>query len=92
MYPSEAKVVYAEQHEDLWIEFAEESVERADYPELKETPGLSKAAFAEKIRNLDQAALLVLERGDCSACFLGLFAARHIVRRERFVNRLIKTH
>ncbi|WP_042663433.1 hypothetical protein [Haloferax sp. ATB1] len=53
MYPSEAKVVYAEQHEELWIEFVEEAVERAGYPELKETPGLSKAEFAEKIRNLD---------------------------------------
>ena len=53
MYPSEAKIVYAEQHEDLWIEFVEEAVERAGYPELKETPGVSKAEFAEKIRNLD---------------------------------------
>ncbi|MGB9958746.1 hypothetical protein ACOZ4B_20455 (plasmid) [Haloferax prahovense] len=53
MYPSEAKVVYAGEHEELWIEFVEEAVERAGYPELKETPGLSKAAFAEKIRNLD---------------------------------------
>ncbi|QOS13518.1 uncharacterized protein HfgLR_21475 (plasmid) [Haloferax gibbonsii] len=53
MYPSEAKVVYAEQHEELWTEFVEEAVERAGYPELKETPGLSKAEFAEKIRNLD---------------------------------------
>ena len=53
MYPSEARIVYAEQHEGLWIEFVEEAVERAGYPELKETPGLSKAEFAEKIRNLD---------------------------------------
>jgi len=53
MYPSEAKIVYAEQHEELWIEFVEEAVERAGYPELKEAPGLSKAEFAEKIRNLD---------------------------------------
>lgn len=53
MYPSEAKIVYAEQHEELWIDFVEEAVERAGYPELKETPGVSKAEFAEKIRNLD---------------------------------------
>ncbi|MCO8266052.1 hypothetical protein NKF06_05495 [Haloferax sp. AB510] len=53
MYPSEAKVIYAEQHEELWIEFVEEAAERAGYPELKETPGLSKTAFAEKIRNLN---------------------------------------
>ncbi|RDZ48796.1 hypothetical protein C5B91_21635, partial [Haloferax sp. Atlit-10N] len=39
MYPSEAKVAYAEQHEELWIEFVEEAVERAGYPELKETLG-----------------------------------------------------
>jgi len=51
-----------------------------------------KSDFAEKIRNLDEVALLVLECGDCSARFLGLFAARHIIRRERFFNRLIKTH
>jgi len=37
-------------------------------------------------------ALLVLERGDCPARFLRLFTPRHIVRGERFVNRLIKTH
>ncbi|MDF9748437.1 hypothetical protein [Natrinema salsiterrestre] len=53
MYPSEAKLVYAEQHEDLWIEFVEEAVERAGYPELTETPGLSRAEFAEKIQDLD---------------------------------------
>ena len=53
MYPSEAKIVYAEKHEDIWVTFVEESVERAGYPELKETPGLSKAEFAEKIRDLD---------------------------------------
>lgn len=53
MYPSKAKIVYAEKHEELWIEFVEEAVERAGYPELKEKPGLSKVEFAEKIRNLD---------------------------------------
>jgi len=53
MYPSEAKIVYAEKHEDLWVEFVEEAVRRAGYPELEETPGVSKAEFAEKIRSLD---------------------------------------
>jgi hypothetical protein len=53
MYPSEAKIVYAEKHEDLWVTFVEEAVNRAGYPELKDTSGLSKAEFAEKIRNLD---------------------------------------
>ena len=52
MYPSEAKIVYAEKHQDLWVTFVEEAVERAGYPELKETPGLSKAEFAGKIRDL----------------------------------------
>ena len=51
MYPSEAKIVYAEKHEELWIEFVEIAVERAGYSELKETPGLSKADFAEEIRH-----------------------------------------
>ena len=46
-------MVYAEQHEELWIEFVEEAVERAGYPDLKEAPRLSKTEFAEKIRNLD---------------------------------------
>ena len=53
MYSSEAKIVYAEKHEDLWIEFVEEAVERAGYLELKETPGLPKGEFAGEIRNLD---------------------------------------
>jgi len=35
MYPSEAKIVYAEKHEDLWVTFVEEAVNRAGYPELK---------------------------------------------------------
>lgn len=52
-YPAEAKTVYATAHEELWIEFAEEAVERTDNPELMGTPGLSKAEFAEKIRNLE---------------------------------------
>ena len=53
MYPSEAKNIYAKNHEVLWAGFVEEAVERAGYPELKEAQGLSKKAFAEKIRNLD---------------------------------------
>lgn len=53
IYPSEAKIIYARKHEKLWIEFVEEAVERAGYSELKEVSGLSKAEFAEKIRNLD---------------------------------------
>ena len=53
MYPSEAKAVYATRHEELWIEFVDEAVERAGEPELMETTGLSKAEFAEKIRNLE---------------------------------------
>ncbi|MDL0145125.1 hypothetical protein [Halobacterium salinarum] len=53
MYPTEAKEVYAKEHEELWIEFVEEAVERTGYPELTETSGLSKAEFAEKIRNLE---------------------------------------
>lgn len=52
MYPSEAKAVYATEHEELWIEFVEEAVERAGKPELLEASGLSKVEFAEKIRNL----------------------------------------
>ncbi|MCO8245359.1 hypothetical protein [Haladaptatus sp. AB643] len=53
MYPSEAKMVYAEKHEELWIQFVEQAVERAGYSELKEAQALSKADFAEKIRDLD---------------------------------------
>ena len=53
MYPSEARVVYAEKHEELWIGFVEEAVERAGYPELKGMPRLSKTEFAEQIRTLE---------------------------------------
>jgi len=53
MYPHEAKVFYAEKHQDLWIEFVEKAVERAGFPELTDTTGISKAEFAEKIRRLD---------------------------------------
>lgn len=52
MYPSEAKEAYARQHEELWIDFVEEAVERSGHPELKTTPGISKPEFAEEIRNL----------------------------------------
>mgnify|MGYP007099777603 CR=1 FL=1 len=47
------EAVHATAHEELWIEFVEEAVERTDNPELMETPGLSKAEFAEKIRTLE---------------------------------------
>jgi hypothetical protein len=47
------EVLHATAHEELWIEFVEEAVERTDNPELMETPGLSKAEFAEKIRTLE---------------------------------------
>ncbi|RQG86172.1 hypothetical protein EA462_17020 [Natrarchaeobius halalkaliphilus] len=53
LYPSEAKKRYAEEHEQLWISFVEEVVERVERSDLKDTPALSKSAFAEEIRNLD---------------------------------------
>jgi prophage maintenance system killer protein len=53
MYPHEADVLYAQEHEELWRDFVEEAVERAGYPELKDAPGLSKADFAERIRQLE---------------------------------------
>jgi prophage maintenance system killer protein len=53
MYPHEAKVLYAEMHEDLWIEFVEQAIERAGYPELADTTGISKAAFVAKIQQLN---------------------------------------
>jgi len=52
LYPSEAKEIYAKEHEQLWIEFVEEAVNRAGESHLIDSPGLSKAQFAEKIRNL----------------------------------------
>ena len=52
MYPSEAKEVYAKEHEQLWVEFVEAAAERAGYPDLSDTPGLSKGEFAEAIRTL----------------------------------------
>jgi hypothetical protein len=53
MYPHEAKEKYAREHEQLWIEFVEEAVERAGYPEMKHASALSKAEFAERIRQLE---------------------------------------
>lgn len=53
MYPNEAKVQYGHEHENLWIDFVEEAVERAGYPGLINEPGPSKADFAERIRELD---------------------------------------
>ena len=53
MYPHKAEKQYAREHEQLWIEFVEEAVERAGYPEMKYAQALSKAAFAERIRQLD---------------------------------------
>lgn len=53
MPPSRAKKEYAEKHERLWIELAEEAVERAGKPELKEQLGVTIPEFAEKIRRLD---------------------------------------
>lgn len=52
MPPSRAKERYAEKHEQLWIEFAEEAVERAGKPALEKQPGLTKPEFAEKARRL----------------------------------------
>jgi prophage maintenance system killer protein len=52
MYPHKADVLYAQEHEDLWRDFVEEAVERTGYPELKDEAGLSKADFAERIRQL----------------------------------------
>jgi len=53
MYPHEAKEKYAREHEQLWIEFVEEAVERAGYPEMKNASALFKAEFAERIRQLE---------------------------------------
>jgi prophage maintenance system killer protein len=53
MYPHEAKEKYAREHEQLWIEFVEEAIERAGYPEMEHAAALSKAEFAERIRQLE---------------------------------------
>lgn len=51
--PNTAKERYAEKHEQLWIEFAEEAVERAGEPWLKDSVGVTKQEFAEEIQSLD---------------------------------------
>ncbi len=53
MYPHEAKQKYAQEHEQLWIDFVEEAVTRAGYPDMKNIAALSKSEFAERIRKLD---------------------------------------
>jgi len=53
LYPNEAKERYATEHEQLWINFAEEAVERVGRADLKNKPALSKSEFAEKVRTLD---------------------------------------
>lgn len=53
MPPSTAKERYAKKHEQHWIEFAEESVERAGKSGLKDQSGVTKSEFAEAIRSLD---------------------------------------
>lgn len=50
--PSERWRKYAEQHEELWIEFMEEAVERAGMAELLKTDGLTKHEFAEELKEL----------------------------------------
>jgi len=42
MHPSEARERYSEEHEELWIDFVETAIGRADMPELKQRDGLSK--------------------------------------------------
>jgi hypothetical protein len=53
MYPHEAKEKYAREHEQLWIEFVEEAIERAGYPEMQNASAVSKTEFAERIRQFD---------------------------------------
>lgn len=43
---------YAEQHEELWIEFTEDAVRRAGMSELLDTEGLSKHEFAAELKEL----------------------------------------
>lgn len=52
-YPWEAKETYAEEHERLWVELVEDTVERAGEPELEEQDGLNKQEFANAIRGLE---------------------------------------
>lgn len=53
MYPSDRWEIYAERHEELWIEFAEAAVRRAKMDELTDISGLTKHGFANELRNLD---------------------------------------
>jgi DNA-binding transcriptional regulator YiaG len=48
-HPSEARERYTEEHEELWIDFVETAIERADVPDLKQKVGLSKTEFAERL-------------------------------------------
>lgn len=50
MYPSEAKSLYAEEHETLWIDFVMEAVKRADTEELISHSAVNRSAFAESIQ------------------------------------------
>ena len=43
---------YAEQHEELWIDFTKEAVQRAGTAELLDADGLSKHEFADKLKEL----------------------------------------
>lgn len=49
MYPREAREQYAEKHEQHWIKFVEEAVERTGNPELVETEGILKTTFSERL-------------------------------------------
>jgi hypothetical protein len=50
VYPSEAQVLYAREHQKLWTAFASEAVERAGSSVLMERPGLTKPETADRIR------------------------------------------
>lgn len=50
---SERWETYAEQHEQLWIDFTEEAVERAEMTELLTTDGLTKHEFADELKELE---------------------------------------
>lgn len=52
--PSTAKERYAKKHEQLWIEFAEEAVDRAGKSGLKDQSGITKREFAEEIQGLTE--------------------------------------
>ncbi len=50
MPPGDAQQRYAELHQNCWINFVENAVERAGRSELKETEGLSKRELAQELR------------------------------------------